>query len=147
MTEKENKGGGANNEAADTEVSDFKTGVSRRDIMKVGAITAATLAAPTILLNKGAKSMAEAKKDVYEADLVIIGTGFAGIFAAIEATKSGKSVVMLIKALLVGRAYRLGRLIAAPLIKPFITVRSGFTISPPIRNLSLIHISEPTRPY
>ena len=91
MTEKQNKGEGV--ESADNEVSDFKTGVSRRDIMKVGAITAATLAAPTILLNQGAKSMAAAKKDTYEADLVIIGTGFAGIFAAIEATKHGLSLI------------------------------------------------------
>ena len=65
------------NDAADNDESDFKSGVSRRDIMKVGAITAATLAAPTILLNQGAKSMADAQKDKYEADLVIIGTGFA----------------------------------------------------------------------
>ena len=85
------------NDAVDNDESDFKSGVSRRDIMKVGAITAATLAAPTILLNQGAKSMADAQKDKYEADLVIIGTGFAGIFAAIEATKHGKSVVMVDK--------------------------------------------------
>lgn len=85
------------NDAVDNDESDFKSGVSRRDIMKVGAITAATLAAPTLLLNQGAKSMADAQKDKYEADLVIIGTGFAGIFAAIEATKHGKSVVMVDK--------------------------------------------------
>ena len=74
MTENQNKGEGV--ESADNEVSDFKTGVSRRDIMKVGAITAATLAAPTILLNQGAKSMADAQKDKYEADLVIIAVSY-----------------------------------------------------------------------
>ena len=72
MTENQNKGEGV--ESADNEVSDFKTGVSRRDIMKVGAITAATLAAPTILLNQRAKSMDAAKKDTYEADLCLLYT-------------------------------------------------------------------------
>lgn len=76
---------------------DQKSGVTRRDVAKIGAITAATLAVPTILNNVGVNTMKTAMKDAYEADLVIIGTGFAGIFAAMEARKNGLSVVMLDK--------------------------------------------------
>ncbi|WP_114520797.1 FAD-binding protein [Altererythrobacter sp. ZODW24] len=73
------------------------SGISRRDAIKVGAITAATLAVPTILNNVGARSMSSAPKDRYAADLVIIGTGFAGVFAAVEARRQGLSVIMLDK--------------------------------------------------
>jgi succinate dehydrogenase/fumarate reductase flavoprotein subunit len=74
-----------------------KSGVTRRDVAKIGAITAVTLAVPTILNNVGVSSMKNAMKDAYEADLVIIGTGFAGIFAAMEARKNGLSVIMVDK--------------------------------------------------
>ena len=72
-------------------------GVSRRDAMKVGAVAAATLAVPVILSNVGVQSMHAAPRDTYSADLVIIGTGFAGIFAAVEAIHNGLSVVMIDK--------------------------------------------------
>lgn len=97
MSDKLDNDNGDTQKSSEDQDDDFKSGVSRRDMMKVGAIAAATLAVPTILLNQGARSMADAPKDNYEADLVIVGTGFAGIFAAIEAVKNGKSVVMVDK--------------------------------------------------
>jgi succinate dehydrogenase/fumarate reductase flavoprotein subunit len=72
-------------------------GLTRRDFVKVGAITAATLALPTILNNVGAKSMAQAGRRRLETDVLIIGSGFAGTFAAIEARRQGLGVVMLDK--------------------------------------------------
>lgn len=72
-------------------------GLTRRDLAKLGAISAATLAVPTVLRNVGARSMSGTQKDRYDTDILIIGTGFAGVFAAVEARKNGHSVVMLDK--------------------------------------------------
>ncbi|GAB5457659.1 MAG: FAD-binding protein [Henriciella sp.] len=74
-----------------------KIGLSRRDMFKVGAITTATLAAPVVLQNMGVRSMAASPKGEYAADILIIGSGFAGVFAAVSAAKAGLSVVMLDK--------------------------------------------------
>jgi succinate dehydrogenase/fumarate reductase flavoprotein subunit len=71
--------------------------ISRRDLLTVASISAATLAIPTVLVNTGAKSMGSAVKDRYDTDVLIIGTGFAGTFAAIEARRNGLKVVMLDK--------------------------------------------------
>lgn len=72
-------------------------GLTRRDFVKAGAIAAATLAVPTALYNVGAKSMAGAAKRRLQTDVLIIGSGFAGTFAAIEARRQGLEVVMLDK--------------------------------------------------
>lgn len=79
------------------EDSNDSSGLTRRDFVRVGAVAAATLAVPIVLDNLGAKSVASVPRRRYKADLLIIGTGFAGTFAALEARKLGLSVVMLDK--------------------------------------------------
>lgn len=87
----------ANKPEAAKDEKEPNTGLSRRDLVKVGAITTATLAAPVVLQNIGAKSMAASPKGEYAGDVLIIGSGFAGVFAAVSAAKAGLSVVMLDK--------------------------------------------------
>ncbi|MEP4784209.1 MAG: FAD-binding protein, partial [Erythrobacter sp.] len=72
-------------------------GISRRDLAKIGALTAGALAVPTVLRNVGVQSMADAPRGTHEADLIIIGSGFAGVFAALEARSHGQKVIMLDK--------------------------------------------------
>jgi succinate dehydrogenase/fumarate reductase flavoprotein subunit len=72
-------------------------GVSRRDFMAITAITAGAVAAPTVLANIGQRSMKTVSKDQYETDILVIGSGFAGTFAALEAAGNGLSVVMVDK--------------------------------------------------
>ena len=74
----------------------IKEGVTRRDVLRAGAYTAAALAAPFIV-NTGARVQASASEPVHKADLIVIGSGFAGTFAALEARKQGLSVVMVDK--------------------------------------------------
>jgi succinate dehydrogenase/fumarate reductase flavoprotein subunit len=71
-------------------------GISRRDLVKGGVFTAAALSVP-LILNPGKRSMADAPKSSYSADILVIGSGFAGTFAALEARKNGLSVVMVDK--------------------------------------------------
>jgi succinate dehydrogenase/fumarate reductase flavoprotein subunit len=73
------------------------SGISRRDAIKVGTVAAATLALPAMLNNAGVQSMASSERNRHAADIIIIGTGFAGVFAALEARRNGLSVVMLDK--------------------------------------------------
>lgn len=77
--------------------SDQASGLSRRDFVRVGALAAATLAVPVVLTNYGAKPLDGLPRRRYTADLLVIGTGFAGVFAALEARRNGLSVVMLDK--------------------------------------------------
>jgi succinate dehydrogenase/fumarate reductase flavoprotein subunit len=71
-------------------------GISRRDILKGSAYTAAALALP-LILNPGTQSMAASPKSSHTTDMLIIGSGFAGTFAALEARKQGLSVIMVDK--------------------------------------------------
>jgi succinate dehydrogenase/fumarate reductase flavoprotein subunit len=71
-------------------------GVSRRDVLRAGMFTAAALTAP-LILNPGRASMAAAPKSAYDADVLVVGSGFAGTFAALEARKNGLSVIMVDK--------------------------------------------------
>lgn len=72
-------------------------GISRRDIAKLGALTAGALAVPAVLRNVGVQSMNDAPRGTHQADLIVIGSGFAGVFAALEARRLGQSVIMLDK--------------------------------------------------
>lgn len=78
------------------EDKEIEEGISRRDLMKGAAFTAAALSIP-LILNSGQTSMAQAPKSSYSADILIIGSGFAGTFAALEARKQGLSVTMVDK--------------------------------------------------
>jgi len=75
---------------------DIQDGVSRRDILKVGMFTAGALSAP-LILNPGRTTMADAPQLAHEADVLVVGSGFAGTFAALEASKQGLSVLMVDK--------------------------------------------------
>ncbi len=81
----------------DDEESGSRSGVSRRDFVKIGAATAATLAVPVIVRNIGAVPLAAVPRSRNDADVLVIGTGFAGVFAALEARRHGLRVVMLDK--------------------------------------------------
>lgn len=74
----------------------ISSGFSRRDFIKGGLYTAAALSVP-LIFNTGAKSMANTTKSTYSSDVLVIGSGFAGTFAALEACKKGLSVTMVDK--------------------------------------------------
>jgi succinate dehydrogenase/fumarate reductase flavoprotein subunit len=75
---------------------EIQEGLSRRDLIRGGMFAAAGLSVP-LILNPGQASMAAAAKSSYETDVLVIGSGFAGTFAALEARKNGLSVVMVDK--------------------------------------------------
>ena len=77
-----------------------KQAVTRRGFLKGAAAGAGALALTGIVVDKtdAATSNSIPKKWDYEADVVILGTGFAGQAAAIEANRAGASVLMLEKA-------------------------------------------------
>ena len=72
----------------------IEEGISRRDVLKTGMFTAAALSAP-LMLNPGQASMAAATKSRHVTDVLVIGSGFAGTFAALEARKQGLRVTMV----------------------------------------------------
>jgi succinate dehydrogenase/fumarate reductase flavoprotein subunit len=75
---------------------DVATGYSRRDLAKLSALTAAAVAVPFVIANQ---TPAKSPKltDWIVSDILVIGSGFAGVFAALEARKLGHHVVMVDK--------------------------------------------------
>lgn len=80
-----------------TENKDTGINKSRRNLLKATCYTAAALALPTAIINVGSKSMKAAIKDRYETDVLVIGGGFAGLFAALRASEAGLSVTLIDK--------------------------------------------------
>jgi len=81
-------------------MNDEKKGLTRRDFLKAtgGATALAGAAAGGIFLSSSDSSAAELpKKWDEEFDVVVVGSGFAGLAAAIEAKNSGCSVTILEK--------------------------------------------------
>jgi succinate dehydrogenase/fumarate reductase flavoprotein subunit len=75
-------------------------GFSRRDFMKVaGGVGAMAMLGPSLSFaaNTGAKSMTHAKRIVLETDVLVVGGGQAGAFAAVKARQQGANVVMAVK--------------------------------------------------
>jgi hypothetical protein len=72
-------------------------GISRRDLFYLGGLTAGALAAPIILTNTNRLPATSAPADQYDADVLVVGSGFAGVFAAVEAAKTGQRVVLVDK--------------------------------------------------
>lgn len=71
--------------------------LSRRDLLTIGAVGATALAAPMIIRNAGARPMGQSVRERYDTDVLVIGSGFAGTFAAVEARQMGQRVLMLDK--------------------------------------------------
>jgi succinate dehydrogenase/fumarate reductase flavoprotein subunit len=69
----------------------------RRDFLKIAGIGAAAIALPGIVKNAGAASMSTSVQDVVETDVLVIGGGFAGVFAAVKAKEAGANVTMVVK--------------------------------------------------
>jgi succinate dehydrogenase/fumarate reductase flavoprotein subunit len=67
--------------------------------MKVAGLGAAALSISGMGLatNAGAASMSRVKQEVIETDVLVIGGGFAGIFAAVKAKEKGVDVTMAVK--------------------------------------------------
>ncbi len=80
-----------------TEKKDVGQNLSRRDLLKITGYTAAALALPAIVINAGRRSMTESVRDQYDTDVLVIGGGFAGLFAALRASEAGQSVLLIDK--------------------------------------------------
>ena len=71
---------------------------NRRDFLKVAGLGAAALTIPGMAFaNPGAKSMSQVKQEEIETDVLVIGGGFAGVFAAVKAKEKGVDVTMAVK--------------------------------------------------
>lgn len=77
-----------------------KTSLSRRDFLKAAGLTTVALMLPNIrgyAANPGATSMAEVDSNTVNTDVLVIGGGMAGTFAAITAKAQGLSVTLVDK--------------------------------------------------
>lgn len=70
---------------------------SRRDMLKLAGLGAAALAIPGLARNAGTASMTNAKQTVVETDILVIGGGYAGIFAAIKSREKRMKVTIVEK--------------------------------------------------
>ena len=83
---------------SDTHQDSSTGGITRRDLLYLGGLTAGALAVPTVLKNVNPVSASTAPRDRYDADVLVVGSGFAGVFAAVEAAQTGQRVVLVDKA-------------------------------------------------
>jgi succinate dehydrogenase/fumarate reductase flavoprotein subunit len=65
--------------------------------MKIAGIGTVAMAGVGMMVNAGAASMSTVTTDEYESDVLVIGGGTAGIFAALQAARNGASVTMVVK--------------------------------------------------
>lgn len=72
------------------------SGYSRRDVAKLMALTAGAAAAPLLIANQ-APSAAPRPQGWFTTDILVIGSGFAGVFAALEARQAGHKVLLVDK--------------------------------------------------
>ncbi len=77
--------------------SQIHSGVSRRGFVKATAVGGAALAATAFPGSAAAQSAGEPTKWDYEADVIVVGLGFAGQTVAITAFDEGASVIVLEK--------------------------------------------------
>jgi len=75
----------------------FKT--NRRDFLKVAGLGIAAVSIPGfgLIPNAGAISEVKMNQEVFETDVLIIGGGIAGVFAAIQARENGVDVILVDK--------------------------------------------------
>jgi succinate dehydrogenase/fumarate reductase flavoprotein subunit len=80
-------------------IREAKRCVSRRDFIQTTAVGVGTIAVAALTADEArAMSPAQVRRWDYEADVVILGTGFAGQVSAVVAHDAGASVLMLEKA-------------------------------------------------
>ncbi len=72
-------------------------GCNRRDFLKAAGIGAAALAMPGLIRNASAAPVSGILQEVITTDVLIIGGGIAGTFAAIKAAKAGADVTLVDK--------------------------------------------------
>ncbi len=77
-------------------VTEGSISLSRRDLLKAIGVASLGFGLPMIV-NGGRESMAAAAVDEYSADILVIGSGFAGTFAALKAREAGLKVTMVDK--------------------------------------------------
>ena len=82
---------------ADSDRDASTGGISRRDLLYLGGLTAGALALPTTLTNITPGRASVVPRDRYAADVLVVGSGFAGVFAAVEAAQTGLRVVLVDK--------------------------------------------------
>jgi succinate dehydrogenase/fumarate reductase flavoprotein subunit len=82
-----------------TKDAETGAGLNRRDFIKVAGIGAAALAMPHVgfAANAGQRSIEDISQDEVETDVLIIGGGYAGVFAALNAKKKGVNVTLVDK--------------------------------------------------
>lgn len=71
--------------------------ISRRDMLYVSGLAVTAFAAPVILTNTNQATSTPVPKDTYSGDILVVGSGFAGVFAAVEAAQAGAKVVLVDK--------------------------------------------------
>ena len=67
---------------------------NRRDFMKVAGLGAAAMAIPGLIRNANAASVSRVNQEIIETDVLVIGGGIAGVFAAIRAKEQGVDVTI-----------------------------------------------------
>jgi succinate dehydrogenase/fumarate reductase flavoprotein subunit len=73
-------------------------GFNRRDLLKLGGLGVAALAAPVIMSNLNRRSsVAVPAAPWLRSEVLVIGSGFAGVFAALESRRAGLSVTLVDK--------------------------------------------------
>ena len=77
--------------------NDNGSNLSRRDMLKLAGLGAASMAIPGFARNAGAASMVNTKQKVVETDILVIGGGYAGILAAVKGREKGMNVTIVEK--------------------------------------------------
>lgn len=80
----------------ESDAGDKAFGFSRRDFIKTAGLGIAAVSIPGLVMsaNAGAASMTGVGHDEIETDVLVIGGGFAGIFAAMKAREKGVDVAV-----------------------------------------------------
>ena len=71
--------------------------INRRDFLRAAGVGAAALAIPGLIRNASAAPASSIRQEVITTDVLIIGGGIAGTFAAIKAKKNGADVTIVDK--------------------------------------------------
>lgn len=73
------------------------TDVSRRELLKLAGFLGTWVAAPSLVANASVLPLASLERQRVDTDVLVIGGGIAGVFAALRAAEAGLSVTLLDK--------------------------------------------------